>query len=521
MHLADELLTRLAGQEITRDESVRLRCRLSRTLEEAGDYEGARAALGDLWRRVGERPAVEGLAEDLRAEVLLQVGKLTGYLGSASQTEGAQETAKNLIGESVRLLEGSGRQVRAAEALTDLAVCYWREGAFDEARALLRDALSRIGDADTEVRAVALLRSAIVEKVANRLNDALRIHAEAAPLFEASGSHLLKGKFHGEFGTVLKNLGAAEKREEYFDRALVEFAAASYHFEQAGHARYRARVENNLGMLFMQVSRIPEAHEHLDRARRLFVSLKDSGSVAQVDETRARALIAEGLYARAADVAAGAARALARGGEQALLAEALVTHGVALARAGEHARARVSLRRALETAEQAGDSEGAGLAALSLIEELSGQTPARELGELYGRASVLLSRAQHPGILARLNSCAVRVIGELADEQPRAAAPAAQAEAPRARAAYAAEAGDRWAGFSLKNEVRRYEGVLISRALRDAGGVVSRAAQLLGFRHYQTLIALLNSRHPELLEARTPIVPRRRSIARRRAAGDK
>ena len=80
---------------------------------------------------------------------------------------------------------------------------------------------------------------------------------------------------------------------DYLDRALVEYAAASYHFEQAEHRRYRANVENNLGLIYFQINRCKEAHEHLDRARRIFTSLKDKAAVAQVDETRARVFLKE------------------------------------------------------------------------------------------------------------------------------------------------------------------------------------------------------------------------------------
>ena len=52
---------------------------------------------------------------------------------------------------------------------------------------------------------------------------------------------------------VLRSLGTSENREEYIDRALVEYAAASYHFEQAGHNRFQARVENNVGF-FLRLS---------------------------------------------------------------------------------------------------------------------------------------------------------------------------------------------------------------------------------------------------------------------------
>jgi hypothetical protein len=64
--------------------------------------------------------------------------------------------------------------------------------------------------------------------------------------------------------------------------------------------------------------------------------------------------------------------------------------------------------------------------------------------------------------------------------------------------------------------VLRYEAELIGRALRDADGVVSHAAKLLGFKHHQTFVALLNHRHKSLLHVRNPIIPRRRSVARLR-----
>jgi DNA-binding NtrC family response regulator len=73
-----------------------------------------------------------------------------------------------------------------------------------------------------------------------------------------------------------------------------------------------------------------------------------------------------------------------------------------------------------------------------------------------------------------------------------------------------------WAGFSLKDEIHRYERRFIERALEEAKGSVTRAAHLLGLKH-QTLIALLNSRHQNLLHIRKPITPRRRSIIRYKA----
>src|SRR4030095_8882806 len=103
--------------------------------------------------------------------------------------------------------------------------------------------------------------------------------------------------------------------EIYMDQALMENTAASYHFERAGNFRYLARVENNLGFLFFTIGRFRDAHAHLDRARHLFLNLRDVGAAAQVDDTRARTLLAEGKLKEAERFARSAVKTLEKGDE--------------------------------------------------------------------------------------------------------------------------------------------------------------------------------------------------------------
>src|SRR2546423_6998044 len=494
-----ELIQQIADPNLTPDEGARLRINLSKELEEAGKYEEAREALRELWPQVGERPVLEGLDNATRAEVLCRVGVLTSCIGNEKQIEGAQETAKNLISECLAIFEELRDTTKIAEAQIHLAYCYWRQGEFDEARALIQEALGRLPDTERETKALALIRSAIIERSAGKLIEALRIHTEAAPIFEKIESHALKGMFHTGLAVTLKKLGEIEQREDYIDRALIEYAAASYHFEQAGHERYRARVENNLGFLLSTVGRFAEAHEHVGRARRIFAGLKDKGSVAQVDDTRARILLADGKRAEAERAARAAVRALERGDGHSLLAEALTTHGVALARTGQYARAHGALERALAVADGVGDREGAGRAALAVVEELGGQLDFGELSAAYKRAAELLKGSQQPGVKDRLLSCSLSLLRKHAD-------------APPGPSEFRPPPG--WKGFSLLREVRRYERLIIERALKDAGGVVTRAAQFLGFKHHNSLISRINKRHTNLLQVRSPVLPRKRGIIR-------
>ena len=146
--------------------------------------------------------------------------------------------------------------------------------------------MRRLGENAIQLRAKALIRSAIIEAECKRYGDALRIHTEAAPLFQQLENHCLIGSFHNEYAIVLRNVGTEENRQDYLDLALIEYAAASYQFEEAGHLRYQACVENNLAFLLWKLGRFTDAHQHLDRAQILVARLKDDRHSAQVDETR-------------------------------------------------------------------------------------------------------------------------------------------------------------------------------------------------------------------------------------------
>lgn len=481
-------------------------CELAKGLEDAGEFEIAEEALQPFWTGVSHRPNTVGLTGEAKAELLLRTGTLTGWLGAARQVPGSQELAKDLISESSSLFELIGLPEKVAEARVNLAVCYWREGGLDEARVTLRLVLESLHETRSEQKLRALLTSAIVESAATRDRSALVIYREATPLFQASTNHSLKGRFHTSYATVLRGLGTSENREDYIDKALMEYTAASYHFEQAGHKRFQGRVENNVGFLFATLGRFSEAQEHLMRARAILVGAGDKGGAATVEDSRAQAFLLEGKNELAENSARSAVRLLKEGGEQTLLAEALTTYGKALARLNQLPKAKATLDQAIRLAQTAGHLEGGGIAAVTAIEELNAQLSIDLLQEYYRTAEELLARSQNRNLITRLGECARRVLAaEYTDIKVGAAGATVNAStlAPVSIPP----------GFSLDAEVLRYEGSLIRKALEEAGGSVTRAARMLGVTH-QGLAFILNGRHSDLLSIRTPVKKRRRSIIR-------
>jgi tetratricopeptide (TPR) repeat protein len=488
MTLADEQLKELDNPSLTEDERALLRCRVAADFIHKGQYEAAQEALGELWGGIGAPPEVKGVKAATAAEVLLQCGALTGWLGSARSVAGAQEQAKDLLSEAVRKFHSLSWHKKAAEGQYELGVCYWRVGAYDEARLVLQEALKPLTDADVELKARIHIRRSIVEQCENQFHQALCILKEAEAVF-ASADDALKGRWHAERGLILARLADREGSEAYTDRAIIEFTAAIYHYEQAKHERYAAANLNNLAMLLYRAGRHRDAHEHLDRAGAVLRRLNDAGLLAQVDETRARVFVAEREYREAERVIKRAVRTLEQGGASALLADALAVQGVAQARLADTEGSISTLRCAAETAEGVGALTNAGLAILSLIEEHGGGrllTPG-DVYKAYQRADRFLKDSQDVEDVARLRACARVVMRRLAGVQPH----------------------DKT--YSFFSAVHEFEAKIIEQALDEAGGSVTRAAKLLGLTH-QTLGSILVQRHKHLAGKRRLREKRLRSI---------
>lgn len=465
-----ELTTKPKETRKARDWQAIRACKDALNLERAGDYEGARFALRVLWTKIGAHPRLAELSEDTQAEVLWRVGSLSGWLGSANQIAGAQEFARDLLTESITLFESLGEQDKRAEAMGDLALCYWRSGAQDEGRALFRQAVDAAQKPETKLR--ALINASTVEISSGRYEEALALLNAAAAFLEAVSDEASHGRYHGQRGLVYRKLGGTEN----LDHALIEYSAASMHFAKAGHTRYLAGVENNLGFIHMLLGRATESLTHLDKARAIFISLKDSRMVAQVNDTRARVFLAEKRFVDAESAIFAAIATFEKGEDTSLLAEALTTKGSIFAGSGKYDSARAAFSRASEIAAVAGDSHLAAVAQLRMIQELADVLSRVELLEAYRRADQLVGDHASQSELQSLRLCRRIVLNKL--EQ-------------------GLSAEEELVGGTLKEEVHHFEARLIARALERHKGSVTRTARELGLTHHG-LSKILNGRHSTL-----------------------
>jgi tetratricopeptide (TPR) repeat protein len=480
-------LAKLDSSDLTRNESARLRCEAARELKDRGEYDRAREVMRPFWETFGERPNTEGLHPEMAAELLLHVGILTRWIGSKNQIKASSQVASDLISEAITYWEAERDVKSVAAARAELAYCYWREGALDNARVMFTEALKKL-TAEGNTRANALIGLSVVEWSASRYNDSLKVLTDNAYLFEKIRNHTTKGTYHNQLAMVLRSLATAEKRNDYFDWAIKEYEQADQQFKLAHNTVFRGNVKNNVGFLLFKLGHFQAANNYLTEARRLAVNAKDRILVAQFDDSLAKLFIGTKQLKEAEAAARRSVNVLDKSGHNHTLAESLITYGIVLARLHKTDQSQFTFQRAIELAHDAGVLSTAGIAALTMIEELDDLEPGT-LSHAYEQAGEWLSTCQSQDLWHRFKVAGKKVMRELRGDAQDASGILFNQPCEMSKA------------------LLQFERRLISRALAAANGRVSYAAKWLTIGR-QKLAYIIDTRHPDLLDERTPVYRR-------------
>lgn len=402
-YLKTPLSTQIDLLNLTADEQVQIFCAIAREQIDSGNYEAACLILRQWWQ-FGNWPKLDGLVQHRCADLLFTSGQLAGWIASTRQLANGQQHGQELLSGSIALCEQLGSRRRAAEGRIELALCYYRQGRFRHARSALLNVLNALSVEDSELRTLALIRLAGIERDAGRLIDALSCLHEAAEIGKESGPWAT-GRCHIELASTYKELAIAQEAPDHFYRAKEHYGTALYEFEAVGNHRLAASTQNNLGYLLLQMGQLIEAEVQLRRARRIFDLFGDRIRRAQVDDSLAHLYLAQGKPDYACEVIENAVTATEKGDEDLLLAETLTTKGLIHCKLGRHEVAKRALEDAHRLASRCGDNEGAGLALLILIEEIGEMLGAEERQRIGCRLVELLSLSERPALRYRLNRC--------------------------------------------------------------------------------------------------------------------
>lgn len=173
-----------------------------------------------------------------------------------------------------------------------------------------------------------------------------------------------------------------------------------------------------------------------------------------------------------------------------LLAEALIAHGIALARLKKWETAQATLERAIAVADEAGAPDKAGLAALTMIEELE-QLSRKTLLSLYEQASAGMAKMRNRKLQWRLIDAAKKIMTRFWGEMDRDRALDILLAPP-----------------SLHEELIRFEERLIKHVLAQTNGSLSDSA---------SWFPLIQERLTYIIELRPKLPLKKRTTIRRRS----
>lgn len=198
--------------------------------------------------------------------------------------------------------------VKEAEFMASFVDNLLSEGRANEAREVVTGELSTLAPEDINglLRCRGLL--AKIERATGNFHAALKIHLDTYPLARLSDNHILKARFFCCLAITYEELG-------YADRALIEYEAARFHYEEAGNREEVGILENNIAVILAKLDRVDEARLHLENARTYF---DDPVRLAEIGVTEAEIYLQTGEPEKALSLLIECQRAFEKHGAKAL-----------------------------------------------------------------------------------------------------------------------------------------------------------------------------------------------------------
>src|ERR1043166_7054467 len=178
---ANERLVQAQPLPSEQTDQVLARCRIAREKMEVGDYDAGCRELTRWWK-FGDWPRYQDISQTAAGELLLTCGVISAAIARANQVTAGQKWAEMLLSGAHALFSQAGAHNKATEARIELGCCFYHQGLFEVAQTTLQSCLKQLSEEQSELKVVALVRLAIVERHSSHLHEALSLLDEAAVL---------------------------------------------------------------------------------------------------------------------------------------------------------------------------------------------------------------------------------------------------------------------------------------------------------------------------------------------------
>src|ERR1044072_6723067 len=171
---------------LAKTDQVLTHCRIAREKREVGDYDAGCSSLKQWWK-FGDWPKYQDISQAAAGGLLLTCGVISAAVARSKQGTAGQKWAEVLLSGAHALFTQAGAHNKATEARIELGCCFYHQGLFEVAQTTLQSCFKQLSEEESELKVVALVRLAIVERHSSHLHGALSLLDEAASLQDRSG----------------------------------------------------------------------------------------------------------------------------------------------------------------------------------------------------------------------------------------------------------------------------------------------------------------------------------------------
>lgn len=252
--------------------------------------------LSPLWNYYTDRPQIEPFSPPVQAEILLRCGAILSYYAHYKYLD-YQNLARLWLNESVELFKSIGISDKIAEAETELAMTYWREGRNSEALGWLESA---------SIKVTNDLNMVCVKNISYQL---LVLFSLNTPQSLQAGSDLIREK-----DTCVElcldnrvkvhyynNSALLMTRIDQMGEALTRHHKCILYCKEINNQFSLAFAENNVGYIYNQLKEFDKAAEHTKKAITICQEIGISVREAECWDTLAQICLDRQIYLKSND----------------------------------------------------------------------------------------------------------------------------------------------------------------------------------------------------------------------------
>lgn len=285
--------------------------------EQTGDFGIAIKAFKEIWEDLSIDPNFSEFPLPEQAELFHISGSFLSTYGKVKNFKNYQERGKNLLFKAIEIFEKIGDSERIADAEGALAICYFYEGALEDAEFILEQTAKKFLENQLNLvylqNRVNLLLTKLFQK---KYQECLFIINDIEISMEFCPDYRNCSIFHENAGLTYRGIGQISQAVNHYNKAI-------YYAKIINNQVSISSIKNNLAFLYNKINKFDLAQSSINEAISIAEAQQQHGWLASFYDTKALIYANQGSFNLALEFIEKAINITKSGEDARVLTEAL------------------------------------------------------------------------------------------------------------------------------------------------------------------------------------------------------